>query len=294
MQDDEEEPPLTLDEILGLIRSPATEDRIDGLIELSLLIDSAYGEEGAAIGQWVRQSGALQLLAWLVVDSSAEVQQQSLLVLGNLCSDACDPNSTLTKSMLLQQGGQRALLLALRAEDPTVLVYVCGCLQNLCDNGEWAEYLVSEQAEKRLEQLLTHDNHRVVHYAAGALKNMMNRVGRSAELKSMAPDALKAIEKRERDALLGALRYRRAVRLIKNFARNINPEKRLERVLAASNRPKVDEAEEAAARAAVKEAKEAAAAKAAEEAAAKGGGEGGGGGGGGRGPRRRAEEERRG
>ena len=133
MQDEEEEPPLTLDEILGLIRSPATEDRIDGLIELSLLIDSAYGEEGAAIGQWVRQSGALQLLAWLVVDSSAEVQQQSLLVLGNLCSDACDPNSTLTKSMLLQQGGQRALLLALRAEDPTVLVYVCGCLQNLCD-----------------------------------------------------------------------------------------------------------------------------------------------------------------
>ena len=99
MQDDEEEPPLTLDEILGLIRSPATEDRIDGLIELSLLIDSAYGEEGAAIGQWVRQSGALQLLAWLVVDSSAEVQQQSLLVLGNLCSDACDPNSTLTKSI---------------------------------------------------------------------------------------------------------------------------------------------------------------------------------------------------
>ena len=79
MQDEEEEPPLTLDEILGLIRSPATEDRIDGLIELSLLIDSAYGEEGAAIGQWVRQSGALQLLAWLVVDSSAEVQQQSLV-----------------------------------------------------------------------------------------------------------------------------------------------------------------------------------------------------------------------
>ena len=118
---EDEEPPLTIDEIFGLIRSPVSEDRLDGLIELSQLVDEAYGEDGAALGAALRRSGGVQLLAWMTVEPMVDIHQQALFLLGNLCSDAFDPMSSLTKGMLLEQGGERALMLALQSKEATVL-----------------------------------------------------------------------------------------------------------------------------------------------------------------------------
>ena len=46
--------------------------------------------------------------------------------------------------MLLDLGGQSNLLRSLDSTDAVTLVYACGCLQNLCDNPEWALTLVSQ------------------------------------------------------------------------------------------------------------------------------------------------------
>ena len=200
---------------VGLIGSPISEDRLDGLCELAATIDGTFGRgEGAALGEAVRRINGVELLAWLTIDPSVQVQVQALLILGNLCSDACDPNSSTTKRVLLDRGGHRAIILAVQSDDPVVLVYACGCLQNLCHDDAWAHALVEHEVEKRLEELIEHEDSRVGHYAAGALKNMLTRVGKSAELQNLSESAKAAIEKRERDALLAGIRYRRAVKKV--------------------------------------------------------------------------------
>ena len=153
--DDVDDSPLTILELFGLIKSKDENDRLDGLAELSDLVDSAYGDDGAALGEAVRAVGGLPLLGWLIVDPSPLVQQEALLILGNLCSDACDPNSALTKKMLLDTGAHRAIIMAIGSPDPTVLLYACGALQNLCHDDEWARLLISHKVQQRLESLVS-------------------------------------------------------------------------------------------------------------------------------------------
>ena len=210
----QDESPLTVLEIFGLIRSKDEEDRLDGLAELSDLVDASYGDDGAALGEAVRAVGGVSLLAWLIVDPSLLVQQQALLILGNLCSDACDPNSRLTKQLLLECGAHRAIIMVIKSQDPSILLYACGTLQNLCHDDDWSRLLIAHEVEKRLEVLINHEDTRVAHYAAGALKNMLTRVGKAVELSGLSDDALAAIEHRERDAKLTALRQKRAIRII--------------------------------------------------------------------------------
>ena len=232
---DEGAEPLTLDEILGLIHSAQLPDRLDGLAELSALVDSAYDREAAELGEAVREAGGVQLLCWLAMDvSSVEVQQRALLVLGNLCSDATDPHSSLTKSELLRSGGVSSLVLAVMSEHAEVVLYACGCLQNLCHDDEWAHALAGEGVQQRLEQLITHENAHVVHYAAGALKNMLMHVHRTSggdELDGLSAAARTVVWERGRDAMLESLRHRRAMRLLREWVRRIPPEKRLQRLL---------------------------------------------------------------
>ena len=230
--DDVDDSPLTILELFGLIKSKDENDRLDGLAELSDLVDSAYGDDGAALGEAVRAVGGLPLLGWLIVDPSPLVQQEALLILGNLCSDACDPNSALTKKMLLDTGAHRAIIMAIGSPDPTVLLYACGALQNLCHDDEWARLLISHKVQQRLESLVSHEDARVGHYAAGALKNMLTRVGQDAS--ALSSTALEAVKQRDHEAKVEAFRYKRAralrcararaLRIILHPNPNLNPD----------------------------------------------------------------------
>lgn len=177
---------------MALIQSADADDRLDGLYELGSLIDEAFGDEGAVLGHGVRQQRGVAALALLLRDRNVEVQSQTMLVLGNLCSDAFDKQSHLTKKLLLQSGAQQTFVQApygLLATDTTVLVCACGCLQNLCHDAEWVSALLSLEVEKRLQDLLTHEDYRVVNYAAGALKNMLHRAGKADTLQHMSDEA---------------------------------------------------------------------------------------------------------
>ena len=104
--DPEDEYVPTVPELLELLRSPYHEQRDEAIALLAELVTSAFGEDGEVLGQAIRDGGGVPQLAWLLADPSASIsiQQQSLLVLGNLCSNSVDPNSALTKRMLLQVG----------------------------------------------------------------------------------------------------------------------------------------------------------------------------------------------
>ena len=84
---------------------------------------------GADLGAEMRSRGGVALLASLLADESAEVQQSALLVLSNLVSDAVDPDSAATKRSLLQCGAAKSLLSAVYATDAYILMLACGCLQ---------------------------------------------------------------------------------------------------------------------------------------------------------------------
>ena len=230
----EDDEPLSFDDIITLLRSSDTDDRLDALAELSIMVEEAYDEEAVLLGQTLRAAGAIPLLAWLAVDEdSLEVQQRALLVLGNLCSDAADPQSYLTKAELLHAGGCMPMSLSIQSDDASVLIYACGCLQNLCHSDEWSRALAAQDGvQQRLAELAGHADERVVRYAAGALKNMLSHLESAGGDDGLSAVAKAAIAKRGEDALVSALRQKRAMAILTRWVQQMPPEKRLQRVLA--------------------------------------------------------------
>ena len=135
-------------ELIQAMRSADAGERADALAMLSEVVGSAYGEAGAELGEAVRQAGGVALLAWLLADPYDQVQQQALLVIGNLCSDSVDPNSAATKQQLLYNGAGRSLLACVFSDDPYMLILACGALQNLCYDRDWATFVVEHGAPR--------------------------------------------------------------------------------------------------------------------------------------------------
>lgn len=152
--------------LVALLRSTDEGERDDALASLAEMVDGAFGEDGEQLGLAVRANGGVALLSWLLADPSPDVQQMSLMIIGNLCSDSVDANSKETKRLLLQSGGARAILSCAFTEDPAVLLFACGALQNLCFEVAWSELAVSHDVHKRLESLLFHEDAMIVRYAS--------------------------------------------------------------------------------------------------------------------------------
>ena len=113
------------------------------------------------------------------------------MVLGNLSSDAVDPDSAKTKALVVQQGGVEALAKKLEATDWVSQMYAAAAVQNLSQDAAFATALATLNGPKKLQRLLQSHEEMVVKFAAGALKNLT--------------DHLEAERQRERDAAAAAL-----------------------------------------------------------------------------------------
>ena len=102
-----------LDVALAGLESDEVHDRALAARQLTTLVEGVYGEDAAAVGSYVRESNALEMLLELVrvparrqcrtrtdltprcclqiADPVAEIHQKVLMVVGNLVSDAVDP-----------------------------------------------------------------------------------------------------------------------------------------------------------------------------------------------------------
>ena len=109
----------SVDEIVGAMRSPDEVQRGEAIDLLSELVNSAYGEDGRALAQAVRDAGGIALLAWMLTDPSLRVQQQTLLILGNLCSNSFDPASEETKALLMECAARNSPAQFFGAGSPT-------------------------------------------------------------------------------------------------------------------------------------------------------------------------------
>lgn len=185
---------------------------------LAEAVDGAFGDDGLRIGEDVRACGGVAQLAWLLADPCPEVQCSALMILGNLCSDSVDPNSRLTKLALLPNA--RSVLSCVYTEDPGVLCFACGALQNLSSEPDWSDKMVSLDVHRRLEQLAFHEDARIQRYATGALQNIQLKSAAvdlmESELSELAREAVK-----ERSLLHqqeGRVQQRAMVTIAKAFA----------------------------------------------------------------------------
>ena len=222
-------------EMLHLLRSDDAEVRQYALEMLAGVVDEAFGEDGVELGEAVRDGGGIASLARLLSDSSAEVQQQALLVLGNLCSDSVDQESATTKRALLACGGARELLRCIYSQDEGTLLIACGALQNLCIDPAWAAEALRRGAVPRLEELLAHEDARVVRYASGALTNLAHR---QADV-GISEEAIEAVKARVSQVEAESKLRQRAVGRIASAVRAIPPSARARRVAAARRRLEV-------------------------------------------------------
>ena len=166
-------PEYALPDLLLALRSTDESQRHTAIFMLSELLNFAYDEDGRLLGDAMRKDGLSSLVLMLAdPNSPLEITQQVLLLLGNLCSDAVDSESALTKRALLALGAERFLFHCLDSSDQYVLLFTCGVLQNVCHDEEWARRTIAAGIDRRLEALLHSEDETLVRYCAGALKNI--------------------------------------------------------------------------------------------------------------------------
>ena len=79
---------VQLEESIG---APDEDERIEPVVALAELIDDAYDDDARMLGEYVRESGAIDLLVDCLCDPCPDVHQRALHVWSNLASDAFDP-----------------------------------------------------------------------------------------------------------------------------------------------------------------------------------------------------------
>ena len=73
----------TVAELIQAMRAPDDELRGEAITYLCELVDCAFGDDGALLGQAVRDANGVAMLSWMLADASPRVQTQTLLILGN-------------------------------------------------------------------------------------------------------------------------------------------------------------------------------------------------------------------
>ena len=109
MEEPELEPELSLatsvlPQLVGGLQAPGAADRAEALGQLAQIVDTSFGEDALVLGEYLRMSGGIDALVALLEDEEPMLHQTALLLIGNLASDAVDPNSVLTKGVLKEVG----------------------------------------------------------------------------------------------------------------------------------------------------------------------------------------------
>lgn len=221
---------LTLQALALRLRSCDEEEREDALATLDEIVDGAFGEDGSRLGEDLRNVGAISLLAELLADPDQVIRQMSLRLLGNLCSDAVDARSGITKALLLPHA--LPIFSFVYGGDESILIVACGVLQNLTAERTWAQLAVVHGVQQRLEELVAMhrgnaDGHLIVRYASGALRNITScmpaglhgRTGLSASTRAL-------ISQRGNEHRLEAQEQKRAMGILTKAILRVPPERR--------------------------------------------------------------------
>ena len=155
MAAEEELDPLTLvlPALVDGLQSADDYEKIECLYQLAQIVDSAFGDEAIAVCRFLRERGGIENLISLVEHSDEWLYQTSLLVIGNLATDAVDPFAEETKKKLKSIGGFEKLLPHLYSQNALTVTYALGAVRNTCAE---PEYVLLMQQKGVMRQLQVH------------------------------------------------------------------------------------------------------------------------------------------
>ena len=155
--------------------------------QLANLIDQAEGAAAEAVGQTIRDFGAMMPLLDLL--ERPDTQQDALRVLGNLASNAVDSRAEETKRLLHDLGAFPRVLPLIHSHSPSTVTYALGAVQNMLTRPEYAMLMRELGAENRLRDLLdTAEDETLRHFARGCLANMRAVLAPNFKPKDLASD----------------------------------------------------------------------------------------------------------
>ena len=190
--------------------------RLAALASLSEIAADVYGNDAALLGQQIRDTGAMVMLVNCLRETTDEVKQCSLSLIGNLLTDVFDTDAAFSLALFSQCGGLPLLLDILTQEYPLNL-YAAAALQNVTalDPIEACAKLRDLGAAEALRTLASNPDEQVVMFATGALAN----------IRAYDPDPVKdpeleeALRLRRLRDIVEAMQSGRAVDKVQFYAR---------------------------------------------------------------------------
>lgn len=156
----------SLPAILSMLDSEETEQRAEGASYLAQLVDSSYGDDATIFADYLREAGGIEVIAELLLDPEPFIQQKVLMVVGNLASDAFDPNSAATKTIFKQHDVMARLSPFLTSREWVTQLYATAAVQNLAKDVDLAKEALQLGVHKVVQRLLRSEHELVVRYGA--------------------------------------------------------------------------------------------------------------------------------
>ena len=189
--------------VYGVRRGADEEEKLAACMELAKYVNNAFGYEASKLGSHLRFTKGLAFILQLLYEGQAPIQRIGLMVLSNLCSDAFDPLSNLTKKQVLNAQIFERIKDFVYSGDQVAQTYAVACLQNLCKEIAFAKLLRSYELTEELERLVTvSPNPHLRKFAAGALFNAVEAVHK--EFVSNSRDTAEGAEAMKKKGLLAS------------------------------------------------------------------------------------------
>lgn len=156
----------SLPAILSLLDSEETEQRAEGASYLAQLVDSSHGDDATIFSDYLREAGGIEVIAELLLDPEPFIQQKVLMVVGNLASDAFDPNSAANKAIFKKHDVMARLLPFLSSREWVTQLYATAAVQNLSKDIDLAKEALQLGVHKVVQRLIRSEHELVVRYGA--------------------------------------------------------------------------------------------------------------------------------
>ena len=156
----------SLPAILSLLDSEETEQRAEGASYLAQLVDSSHGDDATIFSDYLREAGGIEVIAELLLDREPFIQQKVLMVVGNLASDAFDPNSAASKAIFKKHDVMARLLPFLSSREWVTQLYAVAAVQNLSKDIDLAKEALQLGVHKVVQRLIRSEHELVVRYGA--------------------------------------------------------------------------------------------------------------------------------
>jgi len=161
-----------LPSLVDALRAGDDDEKRDALTSLAEAIDSSFGDDAAALCEFLRVAGCVSIIVRLLEHERPDIHQPALLLVGNIASEAVDVAADKTKHVLKRMSAFEKLLVHLFTDDWTTLVYALGALQNTCAEVEYVELMQEYGATVRLQEIVSSGDAQLEHFAKGCLANM--------------------------------------------------------------------------------------------------------------------------